>query len=118
MTVPGPNVLYQEKHEGMGFYDGTHVWIDPAGRGAGLAYHSVRHSQIGFDVSLEACSEQFRFTDADTPYEFSRTTRRFRAIALVDHCHSQQLQHPRERPRQTATCLLVLTTTSAGGGAK
>jgi hypothetical protein len=68
MTLPGPDVLYQEKHDGMGFYDGTHVWIDPPGGGPVGDHSCYATHEIGFDVSLESCSEKFRFTDANTPY--------------------------------------------------
>lgn len=67
ISTKGVNLLYDVKHEGMGFWDGKQVWLNaPDGRPGD---HSCfkRHA-LGFDVGVDSCYERLRYTSANTPY--------------------------------------------------
>ncbi len=67
LTVPGPRNLYQERHDGMGFFDGKHVWFNgPGNRPGDHSCYTVH--EIGYDVTTDECDEKLRYTDSNTPY--------------------------------------------------
>jgi hypothetical protein len=71
LGMGGVELLYDVKHEGMGFYDGERVWgpsDETPDRRHGDHDCFVEHEKWGFAVTVDNCYDRTRYTDADTPY--------------------------------------------------
>lgn len=70
ITLPGPDILYQEKHEGMAFYNGDDVWIAANHGYPDDGYHrcGVRQVERGFDVTVTDCSVNSKYMDSGSEY--------------------------------------------------
>lgn len=63
ITLPGVETLYDEKHEGMAFYNGEDVWIAPNHGVEDGGYHrcGIETQFPGFSVNNTNCSENSKY---------------------------------------------------------
>jgi hypothetical protein len=69
ITIPGVESLYDERHEGMAFYNGEDVWIK-ADHGSDDGYHrcGIETQMPGFSVNNTDCSENSKYMPSGTEY--------------------------------------------------
>jgi hypothetical protein len=63
IDIYGINQLYNEKHEGMAFFNGDDVWVGKKG------YHRCGlDREVGFVVETEECAENYKYMPSGTEY--------------------------------------------------
>ncbi len=70
IVIPGVDVLYDERHEGMAFYNGEDVWIAANHGHDDSGYHrcGIEQQAPGFSVNNTECSENSKYMPSGTEY--------------------------------------------------
>ncbi len=70
ISVPGVKTLYNERHEGMAFFNGDDVWIAPNHGEDDSGYHrcGLETQAPGFSVTNTDCSENSKYMPSGSEY--------------------------------------------------